>query len=130
MKCVELFAGLGGQSMGAVMAGHQVVWAANHWRVAVEYHKQNHPNTIHSCQDLQQADFSQVPEHDAMLTSPCCQGHSIALGANSLAYDLSRSTAWAVVAAAETCKPDIVIVENVKRFTKWVLYRAWQDESR
>ena len=35
MKAIDLFAGAGGFSTGARMAGAQVVWAANHWPAAV-----------------------------------------------------------------------------------------------
>ena len=35
MKAIDLFAGAGGFSTGAAMAGVQVVWAANHWPAAV-----------------------------------------------------------------------------------------------
>lgn len=38
MKAIDLFAGLGGFSAGAQLAGHHVVWAANHWRAAVDVH--------------------------------------------------------------------------------------------
>ncbi|WP_299594316.1 DNA cytosine methyltransferase [uncultured Microbulbifer sp.] len=127
MDCIDLFAGLGGQTTGAVLAGHRVLWAANHWPVAVEYHSMNHPETIHSCQDLQQADFSQVPAHDVLLASPCCQGHSKARGKNANRHDASRSTAWAVVAAAEACRPQVLLVENVPEFLEWSLYPAWAD---
>ena len=61
---IDLFAGLGGWSTGARDAGAQVLWAANHWPDAVEWHTANHPDTQHICQDLHQADWSQVPKHD------------------------------------------------------------------
>jgi len=126
MNCIDLFAGLGGQSTGAIMAGHNVVWAANHWPVAVDFHSQNHPGTAHSCQDLQQANFYDVPDHDVLLASPCCQGHSNARGKNTKAHDASRSTAWAVVSAAEAKRPELLIIENVPEFLNWALYPAWE----
>lgn len=124
---VDLFAGLGGWSTGAAMAGCEVLWAANHWDEAVHWHSQNHPGAIHVCQDLHQADWSQVPAHDVLLASPCCQGHSKARGkANGdPQHDESRSTAWAVVSAVEFHRPAAVIVENVPEFLEWVLYPAW-----
>ena len=67
---IDLFAGLGGWSTGARNAGIDVLWAANHWPVAVEWHSANHPEAIHICQDLHQADWSKVPAHDIMLASP------------------------------------------------------------
>lgn len=125
-KCVDLFAGLGGQSTGARMAGCEVLWAANHWPVAVEYHALNHPETQHACQDLHQADFSQVPQHDLLMASPCCQGHSKARGKNKASHDASRSTAWAVVAALEAKSPDLFTIENVPDFLDWILYPVWE----
>lgn len=125
MNAVDLFSGAGGFTTGATMAGVQVVWAANHWPAAVQVHATNHPNTQHACQDLQQADWSQVPAHDMLLASPACQGHSHARGKERMHHDAQRATAWAVVSAAECHQPEAVIVENVPEFAKWALYPAW-----
>jgi DNA (cytosine-5)-methyltransferase 1 len=127
MKAIDLFAGAGGFSMGAKMAGIEVVWAANHWPDAVEWHSNNHPDTQHICQDLHQADWSKVPSHDILLASPCCQGHSKARGKkkSNAEHDASRSTAWAVISALEFHKPSVAVVENVKEFLDWSLYNAW-----
>jgi DNA (cytosine-5)-methyltransferase 1 len=127
MIAIDLFAGLGGWSTGARMAGVNVSWAANHWPVAVEWHAANHPDTQHVCQDLHQANWAQVPAHDLLLASPCCQGHSKARGKSSgnPQHDASRSTAWAVVSALEFHRPPLAIVENVPEFIDWQLYPAW-----
>lgn len=122
---IDLFAGLGGWTEGARAAGVRVVWAANHWQTAVDYHKLAHPETDHKCQDLQQADFRIVPRTDWVLASPACQGHTPARGKERAHHDALRSTAWAVVTAAEVCRPEIVVVENVPGFRGWVLYPAW-----
>ena len=129
ITAIDLFAGLGGWSTGASMAGVNVLWAANHWPDAVEWHSANHPHTIHACQDLHQADWSQVPAHDLLLASPCCQGHSKARGKSNgnPQHDASRSTAWAVVSALEFHRPELAIVENVPEFLDWALYPAWSS---
>ncbi len=126
---IDLFAGLGGWSTGARLAGVDVLWAANHWPAAVEWHSANHPDTIHVCQDLHQANWEAVPAHDLLLASPCCQGHSKARGKGSgnPQHDASRSTAWAVVSALEFHRPEAAAVENVPEFTRWALYPAWQQ---
>jgi len=128
MDCIDLFAGAGGFSTGASLAGCNVVWAANHWPDAVEWHSRNHPEAQHLCQDLHQADWSLVPKHDLMMASPCCQGHSKARGkaAGNPQHDASRSTAWAVVSAAEYHRTDLVLVENVPEFLNWKLFRPWE----
>lgn len=127
MKAIDLFAGAGGFSTGARLAGCEVVWAANHWPLAVEWHAANHPDAAHVCQDLHQADWTRVPAHDLLLASPCCQGHSRARGKGhgNPQHDASRSTAWAVVSAAEFHRPQFVVVENVPEFLQWALYPAW-----
>lgn len=127
MEAIDLFAGAGGFSEGAHMAGIRVKWAANHWRRAVDFHNKNHPDTAHSCQDLQQADWRAVPPHDVMLASPACQGHSLARGKEQPHHDALRSTAWAVVACAEYHRSRVVLVENVPEFRRWLLYPAWCD---
>lgn len=126
MKGIDLFAGAGGFTEGAEAAGVEIVWAANHWQAAVDVHAANHPSTLHACQDLQQADWTQVSAHDILLASPACQGHTHARGKEKPHHDAQRATAWAVVSAAECHQPEVFVVENVKEFaTKWVLYPAW-----
>lgn len=125
LTVADLFAGAGGFSTGAQMAGCRVVFAANHWPAAIEVHAANHPETHHVCQDLHQADWTQVPAHDVLLASPACQGHSRARGKERPHHDAQRSTAWAVVSAAEYHRPAAIVVENVPEFARWALYPAW-----
>ena len=125
MNAIDLFAGAGGFSTGAVMAGARVLWAANHWPTAVQWHAANHGDTAHACQDLQQADFRDAPRHDLLLASPACQGHSLARGKERPHHDALRATAWAVVTCAEVHRPPVALVENVPEFTRWALYPAW-----
>lgn len=125
MDAIDLFAGLGGFSDGAEQAGCRVVWAGNHWRLAVDTHAENHPETAHACQDLHQADWSGVPRHDLLLASPACQGHTRARGKERPHHDATRSTAWAVVSALEYHQPLAGLIENVPEFTRWQLFPAW-----
>lgn len=127
MKAIDLFAGAGGLTEGARMSGVKTIWAANHWRNAVDTHAANHPETEHSCQDLQQADWRECPEHDILMAAPACQGHSTARGKDQPHHDALRSTAWAVVSCAEYHRPPFVLVENVPEFLKWALYPCWKD---
>lgn len=122
---VDLFAGLGGFSEAASQCGVRVLYAANHWRAAVDCHSSNHPETIHSCQDLHQAAWESVPRMDLLLASPACQGHARARGKDRPHHDACRSTAWAVVSCAEYHKPPAIVVENVPEMLNWTLYPAW-----
>jgi DNA (cytosine-5)-methyltransferase 1 len=126
MDAVDLFAGLGGSTCGAKAAGARVLWAANHWQVAVDTHRANHPEVQHACQDLHQVDWSIIPRHHLLLASPECNGHTNARGKEQPRHDKSRSTAWAVVGCAEYHRPELIVVENVPAFLKWCLYPAWE----
>lgn len=125
MKAVELFAGLGGFAQGAKPAGVRIVWAANHWQPACAAYRANHPEIEPSCQDLQQADFTEIESHDILLASPSCQGHCNARGTEKPHHDKERATAWAVVTCAEVHRPAGLMVENVPEFADWTLFPAW-----
>lgn len=128
MKAVDLFAGWGGLTAGAEAAGVEVVWAANHWPVAVDVHSLNHPQTLHACQDLRQADWTTLPAYELLLAAPACQGHSSASQPKRRLYhDALRATAWAVVDCAEVTGPKAILVENVPDFTRWQLFPVWRD---
>jgi DNA (cytosine-5)-methyltransferase 1 len=124
---VDLFAGLGGNTQGAKKAGLQVIWAANHSRTAVDYHAVNNPETHHECQDLRQFDMASIPDCDLMMLSPECQGHTDARGKELPRHELSRSTAWVVVDGAEAKRPPFLLVENVEKFSKWLLFPQWRS---
>lgn len=127
MRAIDLFAGWGGMTEGATAAGAHVVWAANHWPLAVAAHRAAHPEAVHVCQDLRQADWSTVPVHDVMLAAPACQGHSTASQPKRRGYhDALRATAWAVVDCADVCEPAALVVENVPAFKRWRLYPQWR----
>lgn len=137
MRAIDLFAGWGGFTEGATQAGADVVWAANHWPLAVETHAANHPHVEHSCQDLQQADWSLLPAYDLLLASPACQGHSQAAQPGRRAsghvrhkHDELRSTAWAVLGCLDVTRPRYAIVENVPDFKRWDAYPAWLHALR
>ena len=72
-------------------------------------------------------DWPSVPDHDLLLASPACQGHSIARGRNRHHHDGCRSTAWAVVSCAEVHRPRWVVVENVPEFAMLELFPAWRQ---
>jgi DNA (cytosine-5)-methyltransferase 1 len=131
MRAVDLFSGFGGFTLGATLAGAEVVWAANHWPLAVDVHSQNHPLTEHACQDLRQADWTALPPFDLLLAAPACQGHSRASQPQRRPYhDAMRATAWSVVDCADVTQPRALIVENVPSFRRWRLYRTWTAALR
>lgn len=130
-RAVDLFAGWGGFTLAAESCGVRVAWAANHWPLAVDAHRFNHPATEHVCQDLRQADWTALPRYELLLASPACQGHSSASQPKRRHYhDAMRATAWAVVDCAEVTRPRAIVVENVPAFMHWQLYPNWQEALR
>jgi len=126
MRTADLFAGAGGFTAGAALAGATPVYAANHLPFAVATHSLNHPGE-HVCQDLRQADWAALPEYDVLLASPACQGHSNASQPNRRRrHSQDRATAWAVIDCAEVTAPYAILIENVPQFADWKLYPRWR----
>ncbi|BCL74147.1 DNA methyltransferase (plasmid) [Vibrio nigripulchritudo] len=126
---IDLFAGGGGTTEGATAGGVEMLWASNHKQTTVDTHKLNHPHVQHKCQDLQQANWDQVPGHDILFASPCCQGHSMASGKKrtSKSAEVSRATAWAVIGCMDVHRPEMAVIENVTDFLVWELFPSWLD---
>ncbi len=79
LTATDQFCGAGGQTAGAKqVAGVHVAVALNHWRLAIETHNTNHPETVHECADISQVDPRRYPRTDILLTSPECGNHTMA----------------------------------------------------
>ncbi len=120
LRAVDLFCGAGGSSTGAMQAGVEVVLAVNHWHVAIQSHRANHPNTRHICARIDDIDprHDNLPPFDILMASPECTHHSIARGGMPV-DDQKRATPWHVCAWAEARKPKWIVVENVREFRDW-----------
>lgn len=134
------FCGAGGSSTGAKQAGVIVRTALNHWRLAVDVHNANHPETLHDCADISQVDPRRYSTTTFAWFSPSCTNHTIANGKKrhqdatpdlfgeilpDEAADRSRATMWDVVRFAEYHRYRAIIVENVVDAREWVLWPAW-----
>jgi DNA (cytosine-5)-methyltransferase 1 len=127
VKAIDLFAGFGGFTLAAERADLEVVWAANHWPLAVDVHRRNHPHIEHVCQDLRQADWTRLPDFDVLIGAPACQPHSTASQPGRRPHhDADRATAWAIVDCADATSPRAIVVENVPTFRAWRLYPVWR----
>lgn len=107
-----------------------MVFAANHWPLAVKWHHENHPNAEHACQDLNQCDWSALPAHDIGLASPSCQGFSKARGKHRPHHDRQRSTMFAVVDCAAFHREPVWLIENVPEALTWELFPAWEHAMK
>lgn len=133
MRAVDLFAGCGGSTKGAELAGVEVVAGINHWLLAVQSYRLNHPRALVIHQDIQLVNavaLKQERPFDLVLASPACQGHSPARGEDLPHHDESRLTGNAVIDFIEKTLPRAFIVENVPEFLKWALWPNWLASVR
>lgn len=68
----DQFCGAGGSSLGASHAGAEIRLALNHWKLAVETHNTNFPNTDHDCTDVSACDPRRYRPTTILITSPEC----------------------------------------------------------
>ena len=140
LTVTDQFCGAGGSSQGirnhsnAIGGGIEVKLALNHWKLAIETHNTNFPDTLHDCTDISACDPRRYPKTNILITSPECTNHSLAKG-KKRKHDLftsldpeeerSRATMWDVPRFAEYHDYEIIIVENVVDARKWVMWDAW-----
>ncbi|HJT73950.1 MAG TPA: DNA cytosine methyltransferase [Chitinophaga sp.] len=141
----DQFCGAGGSSQGVRRlalknsGGLEVKLALNHWKLAIETHNTNFPDTLHDCTDISACDPRRYPATDILITSPECTNHSLAKGVKVVkkqmdlfdagkldpAAERSRATMWDVCRFAEYHNYNAIIVENVVDARKWVMFDAW-----
>lgn len=140
ITAIDFFCGAGGSSSGLVAAGVQVKAACNHWKIAIDTHNTNHPQTDHYLNDLQQAHASWYPRTTIAWFSPSCTNHSLAKGKKRKgigqldlwgesgvdpAEERSRATMREVVEFSDYHRYEVVIVENVVDIRNWQYYDEW-----
>ena len=137
----DMFSGCGGSSTGARnVGGTHVQYALNHWKLAIESHNTNHPDTHHDCADISETHPARYQRTTGLIASPECTNHSLAKGQKrknlnqqdifqDKAFDASavrsRATMWDVPRFAEVHKYDFIITENVVDVRMWVMFDAW-----
>ena len=123
----DLFCGAGGTSTGLAEACKEVgisrvhLIAINHWVMAVETHKANHPWATHICSSIDQVNPRKaVPggRLDILVASPECVFHSVARGGRPV-NDQQRASAWAILKWAQDLYIDNIAIENVPEFVHW-----------
>jgi len=142
----DFFCGAGGSSTGAAaVPGVSVRMASNHWKLAIESHNTNHPDTDHDIADLSGVDPRRYPRTDIAWFSPECTTWSQARGRRrdyadqAALFDAplpdeatvrSRATMGDVIRFTEHHRYEVVIVENVVDIRAWSLWDEWIGEMR
>lgn len=142
---LDLFSGMGGWTAGASRSATvRVRVALNHDPDAIRWHAAAHPDVRHLCQDAADADFGALVTDvggGVLLASPTCQQDSqcaqparkgtggngtVNVAALMLRNRARRSTAHAILVAAELLEPRVLLVENVTQFADWAMFPAWR----
>jgi DNA (cytosine-5)-methyltransferase 1 len=139
LTAFDQFCGAGGGSLGAEVAGVEMIGAANHWTKAVEVYGANHPNARVDCADVSQVDPRRYPATDILISGAECTNHSSAKGVSRKRQnpslfegpdpgaERSRATMWDVIRFAEHHRYKAILVENVIDVISWVLFPAWRQ---
>ncbi len=126
IRALDLFHGVGGSSLGAQMAGVEIVAGIDYWKVATESYQNNFPRTIAVNEDIWEVrlnDFHRrIGDIDLIIASPECTNHSCAKGSR-IPDEKSRLTAFQVIRFAREFKPRRIIVENVIQMRFWEKYQ-------
>ena len=122
----DLLCGAGGSSTGCERALRKLglemeLVCLNHWPVAIETHRRNHPQARHYVQDIATVrPHLIVPEGylDLLMASPTCTHHSVARGGKPTS-DQQRSDPWHIITWLTELRVKRMIIENVWEFTSW-----------
>lgn len=148
LTATDMFCGAGGSSQGVRNVGKktgggiEVTMAMNHWRLAIDTHNTNFPDTDHDCADVSNSDPRRYPSTDILIGSPECRTHTPAGGNTHRAFkkqldlfdkgkidpstERSRATMWDIVRFAEYHNYRAIVVENViEAKTRWQLFDTW-----
>ena len=126
INTVDLFCGAGGASTGLELAlqrlgmTHKGI-AINHWKIAVETMKRNHPAVDTKCMSIEEAvpaDLVPGGELDILWASPSCTHHSRAKGGKPRSNQL-RAQPELILTWLDQLFVRRLIVENVPEFVDW-----------
>lgn len=120
---IDLFAGAGGLSLGAKLAGINVVAAIEQEKNAAATYKRNHKSTIVINNDIHKVDASTLPQiHDDTLIvfgGPPCQGYSYSNKKTRTSDNPNNSLFAEFLRVVKECKPDWFLFENVEGFKQF-----------
>jgi len=125
IKVFDMFCGGGGSSLGARLAGAEVIGGIDMWPTATEAFGLNFPRAKIFTGDLRKIDPEDISKEigsiDLLLSSPECTHHTCARGSKPRSEE-SKETALQVVRYATHFKPRWVILENVPHMKPWPRY--------
>ena len=110
LKVIDLFCSAGGSSLGAKLAGHQVVLAVDINSDALDAYQENHPEVTVWQRDILEIEAKDLPEADVLLGSTPCTPFSIA---NIWSRSLDMTLTNHFLRIVREYKPKYWVLENV-----------------
>lgn len=133
IRTLDLFHGAGGSSLGAKIAGAEIVAAIDYWNTASECYSMNFPKVRLINADIRSVSPASlrkaIGDIDLILASPECTNHSCAKGAGDRCEE-SKLTAFQVIRFAREFRPEWIVVENVIQMKSWGRHAELLDELR
>ena len=123
LTAIDLFAGVGGMSTGAVQAGVDVVFAVESDKKAATAYRRNHPDCEVLVADIRRLSshrIKRIPrgsDGTVVFGGPPCQGFSYS---NTRTRKVENEKNWLFeefVRVVETWQPDVFVFENVQGIT-------------
>tara|TARA_B110000444_G_C18834597_1_gene595223 strand:- start:1576 stop:2652 length:1077 start_codon:yes stop_codon:yes gene_type:complete len=120
LKCIDLFSGAGGLSLGLSFSGFESVIAVEIEKDFAETFKINHPKTMVLQKSISDVNFKtllkklKINQIDLLCGGPPCQGFSTV--GKKQEKDKRNSLFWEFLRAVKETKPRVVLFENVSGF--------------
>jgi len=131
IRTLDLFHGAGGSSIGAKMAGAEIIGGIDYWDVATDSYRRNFPEARVINADIRDISPSDVHgligDIDLIIASPECTNHSCAKGAGKRNEE-SRLTAFQVTRFARGFRPNWIVIENVVQMNTWSKHQELLNE--
>ena len=112
MKVVSLFSGAGGLDLGFIKAGHQIIWANDLYKDAVETYRKNIGDHI-VCEDISKIQTADIPDADIIIGGFPCQGFSVANTKRHVG-DERNELYKQLIRVIKDKRPKFFLAENVK----------------
>ena len=123
------FAGAGGSSQGAAaVPGVELIFAANHNKLALSTHRANFPDVDHWDGDVQREDITRFPRADLFWASPACPPWTDARGKKR---DFDKSNQQVIPGMGGKTEPDQAtmraraLMEEIPRYLRY-----WSGRGR
>lgn len=129
MKCIDLFSGAGGSSLGAKLAGHEIIAAYDCNRTYLSSYHANHPDVPTFNEDILNLSAADLPqEADVLMGSTPCESFSQA-NMHDRSCDMALTERFMKLVA--DYKPRFWVLENVpqikpflERYFRYILHNS------